>query len=113
MSVFTPAGGSTGGAGTTGVAGVVTPLIQNVPLPTAGTEVTHVLPANTKRFAIQLRPGSKATLKLAYTLGQSGTIYFTIPPNVFHSEEGISAASTTLYIQATLAAQVAEITSWI
>lgn len=89
---------------------VFDPIVENVSLPLADTEVTHVLPTGTKRFLIKLR--DSATLKLAYAVGTSGTVYQTIPKNVYYSESFIGSGTTTLYIQSPSASQTAEITSW-
>lgn len=89
---------------------VYDPIVENVSIPTANTEVSHALPTGTKRFLIKLR--DSATLKIAYSSGTSGTVFVTIPQSCFYSEERIGAASTTIYMQSPTASQTAEIVSW-
>ena len=89
---------------------VFDPLVENVSLPTANTEVSHALPTGTKRFLIKLR--DKGILKVAYASGTSGTVYLTIPSGAFYSENRIGVATTTIYMQSPSASQTAEISSW-
>jgi hypothetical protein len=89
---------------------VFDPIVENVAITLASTEVTHALPTGTKRFLIKLR--GLAILKLSYAVGTSGTVFSTIHPGTFYSESRIGAASTTLYFQSPAASQTAEITSW-
>lgn len=115
MSAFTPAG--SGGAPSTPVTipglTVLTPTIANVSIPLAGTEVSYILPAGTKRFLILLRTPSMAKLKLAYVSGDSGLLYVTVNPGCHYGEGEILTPSLTLYFQATLPGQVAEVVSWV
>lgn len=89
---------------------VYDPIVENVSIPLANTEVTHVFPLGTKRFFIKLR--DRAILKIAYSVGTSGTIFSTIPNYCFYSEDRIGAGTTTIYMQSPTASQTAEITSW-
>lgn len=87
------------------------PQVKNVAVPTANTEVTYVLPAGTKRFSIKLR--TPARLQLAYAVGTSGTEYLTIPYGVKYWEDGIDSTTTvTLYFQANVGSNVAELVIW-
>lgn len=114
MSSFTPAG--SGGQPSTPVVvdglTVITPTIANVPMALASTEYSYVLPANTRRFLILLRTPSTAKMKLAYASGDSGTLYVTVNPGCHYGEGEILSPALTLYFQATLSGQVAEIVSW-
>lgn len=89
---------------------VFDPIVENVSIPLANTEVTHVLPTGTKRFLIKLR--GRATLKLSYAVSTSGTVFSTIRPHNWYAEERIGSGTTTLYLQSPSASQTAEITSW-
>lgn len=87
------------------------PLVANVSIPTANTEVSYALPAGTKKFYIKLREGS-ASIKLAYVAGTSGTTYVTVHRGNWYGEEALDVPATTLYFQADVASQIAEIVSW-
>lgn len=115
MSAFTPAGSGGAPAAPVTIPGltVTTPTIANVAIPTANVEVSYTLPANTRRFLILLRTPSTAKMKLAYASGDSGTLYVTVNPGCHYGEGEILAPSVTLYFQATLSGQVAEIVSWV
>lgn len=89
---------------------VFDPIVENVSIPLADTEVSHTLPTGTKRFLLMLR--DRATLKLSYTTGTSGTTFMTIRPRVWYAEERIGAGTTTLYMQSPSASQTVEIVSW-
>lgn len=89
---------------------VFDPIVENVAITLANTEVTHALPIGTKRFLIKAR--GQAIIKLAYSVGTSGTSFMTIPKNAFYTESFIGAGTTTLYFQSPSASQTAEITSW-
>lgn len=89
-----------------------TPSIQNIDLGTANTETAIPLPAGTARFAVRAR--GKSIMRLAYMA--SGTDdpgpYWTIRAGSVYAEGDITVASLTLYLRATNANEVAEITSW-
>lgn len=100
---------TSGGGGGGGSSLVTAPLVENVTIAIADTEQTHTFPADTKRFLIQSR-GSK--VKLSFASGQSGTTYLTVHPYGFYSEDGIGAASLTVYLQSPAAGSVVELVSW-
>ncbi len=54
-----------------------TVTIFNVTLGAINTEQSQVLPVNTKEFLIRTRGNSE--LKLAYSSGDSGTLFTTVP----------------------------------
>ena len=86
--------------------------MENVAIPLKDTEVSHALPASTKRFAIQNR--GDAVIKLAYTVGESGTKYWTLFPGQPLWENALKKTATiTLYFQASKDAQVLEVMSWV
>lgn len=84
--------------------------IYNVTMTLANTEYSQALPAHTKKFTIKCR--TLYSIKLAFTLNQSGVTYLTIPAGMAYSEDLIRPATLTLYFQCPTAAQVAEIVAW-
>lgn len=89
----------------------VNPVIANVSIPTANTEVSYLLPAGTKKFYIKLREAN-ANMKVAYIVGESGTTYVTVHRGNWYGEDTLTVPLTTIYFQADIASQVAEIVSW-
>lgn len=87
------------------------PIIYNVTLTNAGTEYSQTLPANTRKVLIRVRSGA-SDLKLAYTSGESGTKYITIPAGSSKYLEGIYIKGETLYFQSPTASEVVEIEAW-
>lgn len=85
------------------------PLIYNVPVLLANTEVSQALTVGTKIFTIRVR--GTCGLKLAFVSGQSGTNYITIPPGANYNVEGLNF-SGTLYFQTSKATQIVEILEW-
>lgn len=71
----------------------------------AATEYPQALPANTKGFFIKARNGV-STIQLAFTLGQSGTNYVTIPAGTSINFQGLNTSTTTLYLQVDVASIV-------
>ena len=86
-----------------------TPVIYNVAVPLANTEVSQVLSSSTKSFTIRVR--GNARLQLAFAMGDSGTDYLTIPNGGSFTQESISFTGT-LYFQTSKASQVVEILEW-
>ena len=87
-----------------------TPAVYNVTMTNAATEYSQALPANTGKLMIKCR-GAYA-IQVCFTSGESGTKYITVPANQSYWEDGITAASLTLYFQCGTAGQVAEIVAW-
>ena len=87
-----------------------TTTIYNLTLTNADTEYSQALPANTKKYMIGCRTAN--AMKLAFTSGQSGTTYFTIPANRYYWEDMIDTPSLTIYLQSPTAGVVAEIIAW-
>ena len=83
-----------------------TATLFNVSALTAGTEYSQALPANTKRFIIRSR--NKSILQLAYTIGQTGTTYLTIPAGASYEDSNLYTAQT-VYFQASKNAETIEI----
>lgn len=81
--------------------------ITNFDLPLANTEYAFPLSTNCK--AIEIAPRGRATLKISFTEGESGTNYKTIHRNTSWDISGFSFSSKTMYIQSNLADEIAEI----
>jgi hypothetical protein len=87
-------------------------VILNTAIALKDTEVSQVLPDNTKRFRISVR-GSRAGLRLAYTAGGTATTYRTISRgSIWESHEVDVANGTTLYLLSTADNVVVEIEVW-
>lgn len=104
MSIF----GSSGGQQQITIVGVSSPQITEVPLLLASTEYSIVFPAGTKRYLIKLRD-SGVELKLRYI---SGGDYLTIPRGCNYSEDEISAATLTIYVESVSSSQIVELVTW-
>lgn len=102
---------TTGGTGTSGLIPVQTPTIYNVAVTLANTEYSQVLATNTRRFSISIR--GIAELKLAYILGNSGTIFKKIPAGTEYTENDLDLTGVTLYFQSPMASQTVEIIQWV
>jgi hypothetical protein len=85
------------------------PVITNVAIVAANTEVSHSLGASTKSFLIRVR--GLARLQLSYTSGDSGTTFVTVPKGCNYSEGGIDF-SGVLYFQTDKPTQTVEILEW-
>lgn len=81
--------------------------ISNLTLPLALTEYSFALTAACKGFEIAARGNSR--LKLCFILGDSGTLYKTIPKHTSWELTGFSFAAKTLYIQSDIGGDVVEI----
>lgn len=86
------------------------PTIYNVEVTSANTEFFQVLNDSTKRFTIKARESAK--LQLAYSFGDSGTTFVTIPRGAVYSEDNMSF-SGTLYFQSDRAGVTVEIIEWV
>lgn len=112
MAVFTPAGSGGLPPSSVTVIGATTPTIANVSVLLASTEYSYALPTSSQQFTIKLRAGG-SPLQLAYTSGNSGTTYFTIPSGCSYTVGGLDINNlVTLYFQCPVAGQVAEIETW-
>jgi hypothetical protein len=83
--------------------------IFNVTLGPVDTEQSQALPSSTKGFLIRTR--GKSELKLAYTLGDSGVTYVTIPRNATFTDNNFYS-SQTLYFQSPQTGDVVEIVAY-
>lgn len=83
--------------------------IYNLTLTSANTEYSQALPNNAQKVMIKCR--TSFPMKLAYTSGESGTTYFTIPADQTYWDDNINTVQT-VYLQSTQAGIVAEIMVW-
>ena len=86
-----------------------TPVIYNVSVPLAATEVSQALSANTKKFTIKVRGNSN--LQLAFVVTESGTKFITVPRSASYSEDALGF-SGTLFFQCDQPSQTVEIVEW-
>ncbi len=77
--------------------------------PTPGTEESQAFTSGTKQFTIRVR--GNATLQFAFSSGQSGTNFITLPPRASYTVSDIDF-SGTIYFQVDKASQVVEILEW-
>lgn len=102
--------GSGGSGSLAGSTSVDTATIENISIGTANTEQSHALPALTRKFRLKAR-GFSIT-KLAYTSGQSGTVYVTVSPGSWYCAEMLDPNTTyTIYFQ-TSKVDTLEVESW-
>lgn len=88
----------------------VTPIVINVPAPTANTEYSYTFSANTKKILIQSRLSSN--VQFAYVSGQSGTNFITIPNGSGFSTDQLNLNGVTIYFQTNKASNTLEILAW-
>lgn len=110
MSSFTPSG-SGGKSVEVEITGSTNPIISNVLLTTAATEVDILLPNDCKQFLIRLRD-PRTSLQLSYVAGDSGTIYLTISPGCFYSDSDLTVSGLHIYVQSPSASQIVELVTW-
>ena len=84
--------------------------IYNVPLTNADTEYSQALSPYARAFMIQCR--TFADLKIAFNVGESGTVYISIPGSSSYSFDQPVAGVKTVYIQSPSAGVVVEILEW-
>lgn len=82
--------------------------ITNLSVPFANNEVSHVLVDGCKYLEINAR-NTRTITKLAFTLGDSSTIYKTIQKGNAWFLAGMSFNSKTLYVQCDQANEILEI----
>lgn len=87
------------------------PTIYNLTLTSINTEYSQALPENARKVSIRERSGL-VTVKLAYTAGQSGSTYVTIPAGTQKYLDGFFLSGITLYMQSGSVAPVVEIEVW-
>jgi hypothetical protein len=80
--------------------------ILNVAIATSNTEVSQILPANTKKFSFRSR--SRGRIQLAYSVGESGSNYITIIPGNVYTDQNFYGAQT-IYFQSTKSGDTLEL----
>lgn len=111
MSTFTPSG-SAGLTQSVSLEGATNPQIVRVAMTSSGTEYSYTLPVDCKQFQLKLENGS-VPLQVAYVSGESSTNYYTVPRYCFYAESSLNLTNTvTLYFQASLPSQTAELVIW-
>ena len=90
----------------------ITPDVDNVSMPSAGTEYSYNLVANTKKITIRSRLSAK--LQIAWSLGDTGTTFLTVKPGNSYTFDGLRTnTGLTLFFQGSKNADVLEILYWI
>jgi hypothetical protein len=92
------------------IKGATTPLIINLSVPLADTEVSQAIADGTKRISIKARGNGK--LRLAYVSGETTTNYLTIWPGNEEVLDIITTNGLTLYFQSSKASETIEIHTW-
>lgn len=94
------------------------PLLKPVKNPVNSTVVTSATPATETSFTFVLIKRFKiinrgnAMVQFAYSLGDSGTNYISIPPGSYNEEAGIDDQTITIYLQSPSANQRLEVVQW-
>lgn len=87
---------------------IVSYTIDNVSVPTQDTEVPIVVPTDVIWLEVYNR--TDGLTKLAFTPGDSGTLYSTLNPGDGHEYMKKSGEAMTLYVQCPKAGQIIEVT---
>lgn len=97
---------------TTSAAGLSAPTIINHTTDASpDTESSIALPAGTRSVCLQ--NSDQGLIKFAFTMGNSGTVFFTLFPGIPYMVEGISAsASVTIYVQSPKTSQKLQLITW-
>lgn len=83
--------------------------IFNIILPSANTEYTQALPPDTKAFILKAR--GLAPMNLAYTSGDTGALYVSVPAGTTY-EDIHFYASQSLYFQSSTAGVTLELVAY-
>ena len=105
--------GQRGIQGLTGPPGFVlatNPTIYNITVATANLETALVLNADVKAFIIRVRGYSN--LQLAFTSGESGTNFITVPAGCSYREDLVSYTGS-LFFQTNKPNQSVEVLEWV
>jgi len=84
--------------------------ITNLPIPTANTEINHVLQPKLKQLTFRAR--NNANLQFSFKVGESGTNFMTLNSGAVYSASNLNLASSTLYIQSDIGGTILEIEEW-
>jgi len=111
MGIFSPSGASPI-TGSTTLVGKKTPTIQNLSMPTSGTEYSFSIPASS--VAIEFMSRECGKIQFAFTATESGTTFRTVWPGAEYPIENLDASNgaITVYVQSTKDNDVLEIVSW-
>lgn len=90
-----------------------TPSIQNISIPTLGTETEITLPNGCKKYNLKVR-NYGANLQVAFTPGDSNSNYITIPRGCSYSENLVELTTTynKLYVQSNKDNVIVECVAW-
>jgi len=108
IAVVNPDGTNISSSGSSSNATV--PTITNYSVPTANTEVSHILQTNLKKITIRSRNSAK--MQFAFVATESSTKYITVLPGVTYTEENLNLSGLTLYFQLNSAPGIVEILEW-
>lgn len=97
------------GSSTQPASAATTATFFNIALGVVNTEQNQVLPTNTKEFIIKSRANS--VLKLAYTTGESGTKFITIPKGGVYTDSNLYT-TLTIYFQSPQTSDTVEIVAF-
>jgi len=86
-----------------------TATIFNKAVPLANTEVSQVLPVDTKRFIMRARGNSE--LQFSFTALESGSKFITIPRRANYEDPNFYS-SATVYFQTSLSSETVEIIAY-
>lgn len=106
MAQFTSSGG--GGVPVSSTSDIVSYSIINQSLTTANTEVEIIVPTTAVYIHVFCR--TDKLIKIAFTSGQSGTVYASLVPGSYYEYSKKSGSSLSLYVQSPTANQVLEVT---
>lgn len=85
-------------------------VVENVTIAAANVEQSHTFPAGTVQFLLKARGIGK--IKLAHTLGDSGTSYLTVHAGSVYASPEFKPDAKTIYFQSPVAGLVIEMESW-
>lgn len=84
-----------------------TTVIANETIALADTEQSYALPSNCKCFRLRAR-GATTTVRLAFSSGDTSTVYWTVFPGSVYVNENFYT-SQTIYFRADVASDIIEI----
>jgi hypothetical protein len=87
--------------------------IQNIVLPTAGSEVGILLPNHTRKFQLKIRD-NEAKLNIAFVATETSTNYITIPRGCNYSENDLdlTTINRVLYVRSDKSNAILECIAW-
>jgi len=106
MASFTPSG-SGGIPLQTTQEGITSYSVINQLVPTQNTEVAVLIPSTSILFSVYNR--TSGTTKIGFSVGDSGSVYITLPPGAIQEFRKLAGTSMSIYLQCPKPAQVIEI----